>query len=141
MATFAEWFGRQLTRREWNQADFVAASGVPSATVSTWVRGARVPDSASCRKIAETFRVDLDTVLVVAGHRENVEERDPDDQAELLAQELRRVRWTNPARREALRVMLEYWRAEDEQFGQTVSFPTTHQSAGLSITGNHGRGE
>lgn len=142
MATFADWFGRQLARREWNQAEFVQASGVPAATVSTWVRGVRIPDSDSCKKIAEAFHVDLDTVLVVAGHRDNVEARDPNDQAELLAQELRRVRWTNPKRIAALRTMLESWRDEDEQqTEQSVSSPASHPSPGRLVSMSHGQGE
>ena len=82
---FAAWLRRQLARRDWTQADFARAAGLPTGTVSRWVRGERVPTPLHADLIADVLGVDLDIVLAVAGHRPNVDPDDPPEIADLIA--------------------------------------------------------
>lgn len=86
-------------------ADFHRRSGVPRATVYTWIAGTRLPDPASCDTISDALGLPLDAVLIVAGHRPNIEQINPDDQdAVRIARVI--ARWT-PAQRKWLLDLME----------------------------------
>lgn len=104
--SFSEWFRHQLTRREWSQRDFARRSDLAPSTVSEWYRGTRLPDPESCLKIADALNIDPDLVLVMAGHRPNIENLKPDDPRTDLIALVRRVRWT-PEREAIARAVLE----------------------------------
>lgn len=107
--SFASWLAHELARREWNQATFAKRGGFSTGAVSMWIRGERVPDPASCEKIADVFHTDPDMVLVFAGHRPNLDdELAPGDPRTDLIALVRRVRW-NPEREAAARALLEVW--------------------------------
>jgi transcriptional regulator with XRE-family HTH domain len=102
---FAEWFQKQLRRRDWNQSDAARAIGVSSSVVNRWYRGERVPDPKSCDVIADVLAVPVDLVLELAGHRPPAAEIDPDSPAPLLVSLVERVRW-NPEREAAVESIL-----------------------------------
>lgn len=69
--TFAQWLARQIIRRDWTQADLADRLKGSAGAVSMWLGGKRIPDSASCLRLADVFGMDPDDVLLAAGHREN----------------------------------------------------------------------
>lgn len=114
MAThgFAEWFLRQLKRRVWGQADFFRESGVPKATVNSWCLGTRLPNPRRCKVIADVFGLDLDEVLMRAGHRPPLEPLLADDpRLEIIAM-TKRVQLT-PDREITLRSLLRTYLEHD----------------------------
>ena len=66
---FGAWLQWQLDRREWSQSDFARKAGVSTGLVSNWVSGVRRPSPASVDKIADALMIDVDDVLMRAGHR------------------------------------------------------------------------
>lgn len=104
--SFGEWFAHQLKRRDLTQADFARNFGFATGVVSNWVTGKRVPDPASCERIADALNVDPDMVLIYAGHRPNIEELAPDDPRTDLIALVRRVQW-NEEREALIRGQLE----------------------------------
>lgn len=88
---FPAWFRRQLDRREWNMSDFARRADISPSVVARWASGERVPSPASCDLISDVFGVNLDTVLLVAGHRPDPAPDDPPEVADLVAL-LRRIR-------------------------------------------------
>lgn len=73
------WLRDQLAARQWRQADLVRQlPGVPSGTVSRWVRGVQPPDPAYAVMLAEVFGADPDYVLALAERRVERVGDDPD---------------------------------------------------------------
>ena len=107
---FADWFRKQLDRRDLSQADFARLIDMSTGTVSNWATGRRVPDPASCDLIADALGLDLDLVLWQAGHRPPTKEVNPDDPKMEIHGLVDRVPWT-PANlkmaRRVLRTMIE----------------------------------
>lgn len=65
---FGDWLGQQLAWREWSPADFERRSKTSKANISRWLSNDRLPDPASCQKIADALRIDLNEILMRAGH-------------------------------------------------------------------------
>lgn len=82
---FADWFNRQLKRREWGRSDFHRKSGVSRSTVYSWSTGERVPDPPLCETIAETFGVKPELVMAKAGHLPEYAETDDELKEDLLS--------------------------------------------------------
>lgn len=59
---------RELARREWSQADLARRMDRPPMSASNWVRGARVPDPASCADLADVLGVSYSLGMDRAGH-------------------------------------------------------------------------
>src|SRR5918998_1604879 len=105
---FSAWVRQQLRRRQWNDAELARQLGMPSGTISRWLRGERQPSTRSCDLIADVFGVDVDLVLTLAGHRPQPSVAQPDDtRAELIAL-LKRVQLT-PDRLAGLEGTLRAW--------------------------------
>lgn len=66
--TFGDWLQRRLERRGWQQADLHHATGISRGLISAWVRGAKLPDSRSARRIAAALELEPEEVLYAAGH-------------------------------------------------------------------------
>lgn len=111
--TFATWLQRHLLRREWTQADFARRLNVSPQVVSKWILAQRIPDPASCDRIADVLGVDLDLVLWQAGHRPNVERIDPDDPRTVLGALINAIDWSQGDRFHFLEGILTMWRNED----------------------------
>ena len=111
---FAAWFQGQLKRREWSPSDFHRKSGIPRSTVFTWVSGSRLPDPGSVDVIADVFGLDVDDVLVIAGHRPSKDELKPDDPRLELVALMRRIRLTED-RTDGLRALLRGWLERDQE--------------------------
>jgi transcriptional regulator with XRE-family HTH domain len=107
--TFGAWLKRQLNRREWNQSDLARRLETRPGVVSHWVRGDRIPDPESCRAIADALHLDEDLVLALAGHRTATEPLKPDDPATEFVGMVKRVRWDDEERVEAMRETLQRW--------------------------------
>lgn len=90
---FSTWFRWQLKRREWSQADYARRTETATSVVSYWATGKRIPDPDSCFEIADTLGIDLDMVLIQAGHRPNIEALDPDDPRVDIIAMVRAVEW------------------------------------------------
>ncbi len=69
--TFGQWLRRQMMKQEggMSQAELARKVGTSAGLVSDWIRDVRVPSSESCDKIADALGLDIDEVLVRAGHR------------------------------------------------------------------------
>ena len=93
-APFSAWLHAQLARRDWSMADLARRLDTPNATVARWVSGARRPSPASCDRIADALGVDVDRVLVLAGHRPDIEAIPVDDARSTINALLRQVRLT-----------------------------------------------
>jgi len=73
-------FLRELMRRKKRLPSQMAADlGVSHATVSRWLTGKDVPNTKSCRRLAEYSGVPLEKVLSVAGHIPGIAEKGPPD--------------------------------------------------------------
>lgn len=90
----AGWIYRQLRRRGWKAADLVRESGIGSGRISEWMNGRGVPSPDNCIRLAETFNVDPDDVLALAGHRIPHEPFPPDDEISEIEHMMRRMRKT-----------------------------------------------
>lgn len=96
---FDRWLRIELDRRGWSRSELAERIGVSPAAVSRWVSGQRVPDEASCRRIASTLNVSVDAVLTRAGHVPATELRRQELEAEIdrLAGQLDELRATQEA--------------------------------------------
>lgn len=63
-----------MRRRGCLPSQLAAALGVSHATVSRWLSAADVPNTRSCRKLAEYSGAPLEKVLAVVGHLPRVAE-------------------------------------------------------------------
>src|SRR5690606_8121609 len=93
---FGRWLRERIRSSPYvrNQSEFAQRVGTSTGTVSMWATGKRIPDPASCDRIADVLGVDLDLVLWQAGHRPNVERIDPDDPRTVLTALVNAVDWT-----------------------------------------------
>ena len=66
-----------IRRRSRLPSQLAADLGVSHATVSRWLSGADVPNTRSCRKLAEYSGVPLQKVLSIVGHLPEVAETGP----------------------------------------------------------------
>jgi transcriptional regulator with XRE-family HTH domain len=57
-----------MSRRKILPRQLAAGLGISHATVSRWLSGADVPNTRSCRKLAEYSGESIEKVLYVAGH-------------------------------------------------------------------------
>ncbi len=90
------WLREQLARREWRPADLSRKMDVPHGTISRWLSAALTPSSEMCARLANTFGVDPDEVLTLAGHRPAVHQEDDPTIRETVAL----MRQLPPAQRE-----------------------------------------
>jgi transcriptional regulator with XRE-family HTH domain len=111
---FSRWLQEQLRVRRWSPSDFFRESGIPRPTIYSWVNGTRHPDPESIDKIADVFGLPVDVVLTVAGHRPNVEDLDPDDPRELLAERVRHMR-PDEGDMQLLNTLLDNWDARNKR--------------------------
>lgn len=65
--TFGEWLRREIERREWTQIQFADIAGVSQTTVSSWINDVQPPTKRNCRRIADAFGIDRNTVYELAG--------------------------------------------------------------------------
>jgi transcriptional regulator with XRE-family HTH domain len=112
---FRAWLNAQLVRREWTMADLARHLETPNATVARWMSGDRRPSPESCDKLADALRVDVDRVLVLAGHRPDIEAIPVDDRATTLMSMLRRVDLDQPERYETLYQLLDHMLNRDRE--------------------------
>ena len=68
-----------MRRRKRLPSQLAADLGISHATVSRWLSGADIPNTRSCRKLAEYSGVPLEKILSVAGHLPRVAEAGPPD--------------------------------------------------------------
>ena len=110
--SFGQWLNAQLKRRDWNQAEFARQTGSAPSRVNDWIRDVRMPSPASCERIADALRIDVDEVLarVYVGHRLNHVD---DAETAAMIVKLRRIQWT-PDRRHMIDSMLESLLNADE---------------------------
>lgn len=66
-----------MRRRRRLPSQLAADLGVSHATVSRWLSGDNVPDTHSCRKLAEYSGVPPQKVLAIAGHLPRIAEQVP----------------------------------------------------------------
>lgn len=112
---FAAWFARQLARREWSPADFHRQTGVSTGLISDWLKSRKRPGPASCRRIADAFGVDLDFVLVLAGHREATEPLGPDDEKVRIISLVKRLDLGRDDRAGTLEDIMRRWLENDRR--------------------------
>jgi transcriptional regulator with XRE-family HTH domain len=107
--TFGGWLQYQLDRRDWSKADFANRLGVANGDVSRWVNNKRIPSPASCDRIADVLGVDVDVVLVQAGHRPPDIEVDPDSATARLMPLIEQIDWdSRPGRIEEMEAELRF---------------------------------
>jgi transcriptional regulator with XRE-family HTH domain len=87
--------------------------GVVPSLVSRWVNAGRIPSPESCDLLADALGLDVDRVLVAAGHRPNIEAIPLTDEQTAIIALVRRVNLTREGRANLLRVMLEQWLQAD----------------------------
>lgn len=93
--TFAIWFRQLLAGRDVTQAEASRLLGVSTGRISEWASGKMVPNSESARKIAKTFLVDEDEVLVAAGRRSEDPVFDPGSPEAQLLPYIRAINWSD----------------------------------------------
>ncbi len=73
-------FLKELMRRRKRLPSQLAADlGVSHATVSRWLSSADIPNTHSCHNLAEYSGVPIEKVLFLAGHLQEIAEKDPPD--------------------------------------------------------------
>jgi len=73
-------FLKELMRRKKRLPSQMAADlGISHATVSRWLTGKDIPNTKSCRRLAEYSGVPLEKVLSLAGHLPAIAEKGPPD--------------------------------------------------------------
>jgi len=71
-------FLKEIMRRRKRLPSQVAADlGISHATVSRWLSGDDIPNTRSCRRLAEYSGVPLEKVLSIVGHLPGIAERRP----------------------------------------------------------------
>ena len=68
-----------MRRRKRLPSQLAADLGISHATVSRWLSGADVPNTCSCRRLAEYTGVPLEKILSVVGHLPRMAERVPSE--------------------------------------------------------------
>lgn len=66
---FGGWFQDQLARRGWRTNHFAEVAGISLSLPYKWKENQNRPGPRSCQIIADALSLDLDTVLLAAGHR------------------------------------------------------------------------
>ncbi len=66
-----------MRRRKRLPSQLAADLGISHATVSRWLSGADVPNTRSCRRLAEYSGVPLEKILSIAGHLPRIAETGP----------------------------------------------------------------
>lgn len=66
---FGDWLRDQLERRGWNTLHFAEVAGVTPSLPYKWLENQNRPSPRHCQSIATALRLDLDAVLLAAGHR------------------------------------------------------------------------
>jgi transcriptional regulator with XRE-family HTH domain len=111
---FGRWLKNELRRRDWNMSDLARRINSDPSAVGRWARGDRIPDPASCDLLADALGIDIDRVLVAAGHRPNIEAIPVDDDRATIAALLRQVELT-PDRGALLKATIRAWLELDRQ--------------------------
>ena len=111
---FGRWLKNELRRREWNMSDLARRINADPSAVGRWARGDRIPSPESCDLLADALGVDLDRVLVIAGHRPDLENTPLTEEQTAIMALVRRVK-LHPDRAALLRLMLEEWLRNDRQ--------------------------
>ncbi len=91
MSAFGSYIQEEMRKRGWNGLKMEAESGVPDATVSRLVKGAR-PDPPNVAKIAKAFGEDPTTLMVLAGYPVG-DPADPDEAEKALLVQVRSFPW------------------------------------------------
>ena len=65
-----------MRRRKRLPSQLAADLGVSHATVSRWLSGADVPNTSSCRRLAEYSGVPLEKILSIVGHLPGMAEKE-----------------------------------------------------------------
>lgn len=102
------WLRDELRRREWSIADLARRANLDASAVGRWVRSDRTPSPESCDLLADALGVDVDRVLVLAGHRPDIEAIPVDDTHATIQALLRQVDLT-PDRAYTVIGMLRMW--------------------------------
>lgn len=105
LPAFASWLARELKRSDMNQREFAKALGVSTSTVSRWLSG-RTPEAPYCDVIADVLRVDVDTVLTIAGYRPATEPLRGDDPRTRIIALVKRADLSAPGVADGLEAML-----------------------------------
>lgn len=95
-------------------SDLARRMGIVPSLVSRWVSGGRIPSPDSCDLLADALGIDIDRVLVAAGHRPNIEAIPVDDDRATIAALLRQVELT-PDRGALLKATIRAWLELDRQ--------------------------
>jgi transcriptional regulator with XRE-family HTH domain len=66
-----------MYRRQRLPSQLAADLGISHATVSRWLNGEDIPNTRSCRKLAEYSGVSLERVLSIVGHLPGKKDEEP----------------------------------------------------------------
>ena len=66
-----------MRRQKRKPSQMAADLGVSHATVIRWLSGADIPNTRSCRKLAEYSGVPVEKILAITGHMPRIAERPP----------------------------------------------------------------
>jgi len=72
--SFVSFLQEVMRRRKRKASQLAADIGVSHATVSRWLAGYDIPNTTSCRRLAEYSGVPVENVLSVVGHMPKVSE-------------------------------------------------------------------
>jgi transcriptional regulator with XRE-family HTH domain len=72
--SFSTFLKEVMRRRKRKPSQLAADLGISHATVSRWLSGDDIPNTSSCRKIADYSGVPVENILSVVGHITRVSE-------------------------------------------------------------------
>jgi transcriptional regulator with XRE-family HTH domain len=73
-APFISFLKEVMRRRKRKPSQLAADLGISHATVSRWLSGKDIPNTSSCRRLAEYSGVPIEKVLSIVGHIPKVSE-------------------------------------------------------------------
>jgi transcriptional regulator with XRE-family HTH domain len=91
--SFVSFLNEVMRRRKRKASQLAADIGISHATVSRWLSGYDIPNTASCCKLAEYSGVPVESVLFIVGHISKVAENKSADWPEF--REYARVKYPN----------------------------------------------
>jgi transcriptional regulator with XRE-family HTH domain len=69
---FVSFLNEVMRRRKRRASQLAADLGISHATVSRWLSGTDIPNTRSCRRLAEYSGVPVEKILSIVGHIEKV---------------------------------------------------------------------
>lgn len=108
---FKEWLLKEMSKREWSQADLARSADLNRAVITKLLNGHSTPRPATLESIARAFRVPVENVYRMAGLLPEIPETD--SLTEEMIHLVRQIQ--SPQRKSTALVLIKALVSEEEQ--------------------------